>query len=173
VKKPDNPLYHDQVTEEVKMKISFEPDGHSIQVVNTDASCVIGSIEATAKYRVRNAEGDTIAMVNSANDAIPALTAYFEKHSTWQRGSSIEYFKWTLHGLLQAKQEDGLWFVYRHASEPLMRDGEVATFATLQEAQRAADSHLLDDPKDRKSANGGLSWFAYERRPNSDAVGRS
>jgi len=62
-------------------------------------------------------------------------------------------------GMIEVKQdEDGYWYVYRNSDHYLMRDGEVATFATLEEAQRAADLHVRDPRTDHPSSD-GLSWY--------------
>ena len=71
----------------------------------------------------------------------------------------MEYFKCTPFGMIEVKQdEDGYWYVYRNSDDYLMRDGEAATFATLEEAQRAADLHVRDPRTDRPSSD-GLSWY--------------
>jgi hypothetical protein len=61
--------------------------------------------------------------------------------------------------LLEVVQEKaGSWSVYRNSKYRLLRDGKPATFATLEEAQRAADAHQHDGRLDSEVKRDGLSW---------------
>jgi hypothetical protein len=63
--------------------------------------------------------------------------------------------------LLEVKQDQlgSSWLAYRNSDYPLLRDGEPAIFATLEEAQRAADAHVGDILPDFKANKDGFAWL--------------
>jgi hypothetical protein len=111
---------------------------------------------------VWNDECDEVAILNSINEAIPALLTYYEDYPPrWERESGTGYTKLTPFGLLLVEQDQfGPWSAYRYYTEwyhPLLRDGKPAIFATAEEAQRAADAHVRDDYPNAVTDD-GLSW---------------
>lgn len=144
------------------------PRGDGFAIVHVEASVHLGYIEPyETKYRVRHDqivddEWDDVAIVNSIDEAIPALLTYYEKHPRWEHLKATEYTKLTPFGLLLVEQNQfGSWSAYRYYTDcyrPLLRDGKPAIFATVEEAQRAADAHLRDDYPNAEATGDGLSW---------------
>jgi hypothetical protein len=159
----------------------FMPRWQEISVHSLQTNCDVGyiKIEAAKHFRILAADGDTIATTDTLNEAVDALTTYYEKPSRWRSDTPMEYFKCTLFGIIDVKQgEDGYWYVYRDSDHYLMRDGEAAAFASLEEAQRAADLHVRDPRTDHASSD-GLSWYIqpkfqiYKMRHSGHAVANS
>jgi len=139
---------------------------HNIKTISA-----LGHVSRQEKsWRVEDGERVFVALVGSRSDAGRALSDYYKKHPSWQRGEPNEYFRWTEFGLLQVLEEEpGCWFVCRSAEQPLMRDGEAAVFGTAEQAQRAADAHRGDGPAGPAGTSDGLSWFMYEKYGFPDA----
>ena len=146
------------------------PCGGYFAIVHVQSSAHLGSVHPCgANYRVRHDqldddECDEVAVVNSIDDAIPALLIHYEKHlPKWDRESGTRYSKTTPFGLLMIeKNQAGKWLVYRYYTDwyhPLLRDGEPAIFATAEEARRAADARVRDDYPNCETDD-GLSWAA-------------
>jgi len=144
-----------------------EWDSGDIGIYNVETRSLLGHVERHGKsYQVQDGERLPIAVVASINDAGCALADHYQKHREWRQDEDQnEYYVWTEFGLLQVQQEEGSWFVSRNAGQSLMRDGEVATFPTPQEAQSAADAHRSDGPAGSRGSSDGLSWFMYEMLP--------
>ena len=104
-------------------------------------------------------EDDEVAVVQSLDDAIPALAAYYERNPPgWQRQSATKYAKFTQFAFLWIEQDkQGNWLAKRD-DYPLLRNGGPAFFARCGEAQRAADAHLLDYYPGVEIIDDGLSW---------------
>jgi hypothetical protein len=98
-------------------------------------------------------------VINSLDEAIPAFLAYYEKYPLrWDRVND-EYWKDTLYVFLRVRQDQqGYWLAYRE-EYPLLRDGKPARFATVADAQRAADVHELDMFPNAKVIDDGYSWL--------------
>jgi hypothetical protein len=125
-------------------------------------------------YRVQNDEPEDIAIINSIDEAIPALAAHYEQNPPkWMRESdgicwSEETPKRTLRGALAKDTQfgwlrvdqikPGQWLAYRDDHE-LLADGKAATFSTCEKAQRVADAHLYDGYPDSETIADGYSWL--------------
>jgi hypothetical protein len=145
----------------------FLPWNDEIRVHSIQTNCLVGRIQVKGPghYRILDAEGEAIGKTDNLVKAVDALTTHYERRSRWRSDSPTEYFKCTLFGMIEVKQnEDRYWYVYRNSDHYLMRDGEVATFATLEEAQCAADLHVRDPRIDRPSSD-GLSWYIQPKFP--------
>jgi hypothetical protein len=136
-------------------------------IVNDDADFIVGRVypvdgqgfRVTADLAPDWESGD-VAVVQTIDDAIPALAAYYErKPPQWQRWNAIKHAKFTQFAILWVEQdEQGHWRAQRD-DYPLMRNGERAFFATCAEAQHAADAHLLDYYPGIEIIDDGLSWL--------------
>jgi hypothetical protein len=159
------------------MKYLLEPRGDDFfGILNNDSDCYVGYVALRrSRYHVQNVEGDEIAVARSLDDAIPALAAYYEKNPPrWERESARRYNELTQFGLLRVEQDQpGQWLAYRN-DYPLMRDGKSAIFATCEEAQRAADTHMRDDYPNSETVCDGLAWlpdlYPWWSSPNRVAV---
>ena len=137
------------------------PRWHEISVHSLQTNCDVGyiKIEAAKHFRILAADGHTIGTTDCLTEAVNTLTTYYETPSRWRSHEPMQHFKCTPFGFIEVKQdEDGYWYVYRNSDHYLIRDGEAATFATLEEAQRAADLHVRDPLTDLASSD-GLSWY--------------
>jgi hypothetical protein len=149
------------------MKYLYQTSRDSVRILNLDAKSILGHVSLSAEeHRVRDVEGNNVANVRSIDDAIPILLDHYEKNARWQCETEKEYFKWTQFGLLEVKQDKlgSSWSAYRNCDYPLLHDGEPAIFATLEEAQRAADAHVGDILPDFKAKKDGLEWLPMDRR---------
>jgi hypothetical protein len=116
------------------------------------------------KYHVQNGDCDEVAIVSSVDKAIPVLLDYYDKHPTrWQRYDDsfcASQFA-SPFGLLEVDQCEQGWSAHRHlydCRQPLMRDGKPAIFETIDEAEHAAEAHLLDGLPGSGEHADGLSW---------------
>jgi hypothetical protein len=112
-------------------------------------------------------------VVNSIDEAIPALAAYYEANPPrWERESDCtiryanmapcraRYIKETQFDPLWVdKIKPGQWLAYRNGHELLIDGGKIAIFATCEKAQRAADAHLLDGYPNSETIYDGFSWL--------------
>jgi hypothetical protein len=115
-------------------------------------------------YHVENGDSDEIAVVKTLDDVIPAIAAYYETNPPWKYESVTRYTKWTPFGPLHVEQDQsGQWVAYRHYHYPLLRNGQSASFATLEEAQQAADAHASEGYTSSETIYDG---FAF--RPSAD-----
>jgi hypothetical protein len=137
-------------------------------IVNDDANVVIGRAQPLngreGPYRVSaelapGFENDEVAVVEVIQEAVPALVAHYErKPPVWENYGSF-YTKDTQFAVLRVQQGfSGVWLPHRN-DYPLLRDGKLAVFATSEEAQSAADAHLLDRFPNSKPCYDGLSWL--------------
>jgi hypothetical protein len=101
-----------------------------------------------------------VFIVKSLDDAIPAFIDYYEKNPVrWERESATLYWKHTISVSLRVERDQqGHWLAYRD-DYPLLRDGNPARFATVADAQRAADAHALDMFPNAKLIDDGYSWL--------------
>jgi hypothetical protein len=135
-------------------------------ILNDDADFIVGRVypldsqgfRVSADLAPDWSDGD-VGVVQSLGDAIPALAAYYEKNPPqWQRENATRYEKFTQFAFLRVEQDKrGNWLPKRD-HYPLLRNGEPAIFATCDEAQRAADAHLLDYYPNSEKVDDGLSW---------------
>jgi hypothetical protein len=106
--------------------------------------------------------------VSSIDKAIPVLLDWHEKHPPrWRRyddenGISPPASQFASpYGLLEIERRQPGWCGYRYLYDRwhlLMRDGKPAIFDTIDEAEHAAEAHLLDGlPRSSVRAD-GLSW---------------
>jgi hypothetical protein len=143
------------------MSYFFQPCGQSIRIIDPDAEFLFGHVDLPQEgYRVQDAQGNTIAVVNSINDALPILLDHYEKHPPqWMQDSVTEYSKDTRFGLLSVGQEPlGFWSVYRNYHTILLHNGKPSVFRTADEAKAAADAHLRDETGEVSSD--GYEWFS-------------
>jgi hypothetical protein len=135
-------------------------------IVNDDANFIVGRVHPFGgqPYRVTSRIGpsyqpDDIGVVKSLDDAIPTFIDYYEKNPVpWEPESSAFYSRYTMFVCLWIEQhEQGHWLAYRN-DYPLLRDGQLAHFATHVDAQHAADTHELDGYPNAKAIDDGLSW---------------
>ncbi|WMT75426.1 hypothetical protein [Bradyrhizobium sp. Ash2021] len=138
-------------------------------IVNDDADFIVGRVRPlNGREGPFSVEADLapdecdseIAVVQSLVDAIPVLAAYYERNPPrWQRQGAARFVKLTQFALLRVERDKrGNWLAYRD-DYPMLHDGEPAFFATSEEAQRAADTHLLDYYPNFKPIEDGLSWL--------------
>jgi hypothetical protein len=138
-------------------------------IVNDDADFIVGRVHplsdqsgfrVTADLAPDDSDGEA-GTVHSLGDAIPALAAYYERHRPkWQHEGANRYIQWTQFALLRVEQDrSGSWVAYRD-DYPLLRMGAPATFPKRGEAQRAAETHVLDCYPGYATIDDGLSWLA-------------
>ncbi len=135
-------------------------------IVNDDADFIVGRVYPLdgQGFRVSadlpsDCECDEVAVVQSLDDAIPALAAYYERNPPrWQRETATRYVKFTQFALLRVEQDEGGHWLAKRDDYPLLRNGEPAFFATCSEAQSASDAHLLDYYPGVEIIDDGLSW---------------
>src|SRR5215467_14401940 len=103
------------------------PRKDGFAIVHVESSAHLGYIDPCgAKYRVQNDGWDEVAIVDSMDEAIPALLTYFETHlPQWERTSAITYTLLTPFGLFQIEQDQfGQWLAARFHLDyhcPLLR----------------------------------------------------
>ena len=140
-------------------------------IVNDDADFIVGRVyplnglrgfRVSADLTPDDCDDDVVAIVQSLGDAVPALAAYYERNRPrWQRESATRYTEWTLFALLAVEQdESGNWLPKRD-DYPMLRNGQPAIFATREQAQRAADAHLLDYYPHSEIVDDGLAWVRH------------
>jgi hypothetical protein len=112
-------------------------------------------------------------VVNSIDETIPAVAAYYEQNPPrWQPESAFvlpyagmapcraRYRKKTQFGTLWVDQiESEEWVAYRMGYGLSSGSGEIAKFATREEAQRAADVHYRDGYPNSETINDEFSWL--------------
>jgi hypothetical protein len=148
-------------------------------IVNDDANFIVGCaypangreglFRVVADVTPTLCEDGEVAVVRSIEEAIPALAAYYENNPPkWQTVGAACYLKYTQFAILRVERGNcGSWLAYRD-DHPMLYDKTLADFATGEEAQRAADAHLLDLYPNSKPVYDGLSWF-----PNPELDWRS
>ena len=134
----------------------------SFSIWHCKTRSALGHLEPYGKgYHVKDGDHAFVAVIECREQAVRALSDHYKQHSKWRYEGENEYLRWTEFGLLQViREETGGWSVCRNAEQQLMRDNEVATFPTPQEAQSAADAHCGDD--EGCSGSDGLSWLMFE-----------
>jgi hypothetical protein len=152
-------------------------DKHDYFVINDDADAVAGYIFPTRSdpgskmfFRVENDFGNKIAVVNSIDEAIPLLAAYYEANPPqWEHKDDVRkpdrrpsYVKDTQFATLRVEEiKPGQWAAYRDDFE-LLVGGKIATFATRDEAQNRADAHMRDDFPNSEPITDGYSWDFHD-----------
>lgn len=138
-------------------------------IVNDDADFIVGRVcqldgrgfRVTADLVPDDCDEDLVAIVQSPGDAIPALAVYYEQNPPrWERKSATRFTEWTQFALLAVEQDEGGHWLAKRDNFPMLRGGKPAIFSTREEAQRAADAHLLDCYPNREIIDDGLSWVA-------------
>lgn len=135
-------------------------------IVNDEADFIVGRVQPVngvhGPFRVEAdlSSLDEVAIVNTLEEAIPKLAAYYEKNPPkWERHNPMLYEKWTLFALLRIEQDQRRnWLAYRD-DYPMLRDGNIGKFCTFEEAQRAADAHHLDYYPNSKVIDDRLTWL--------------
>lgn len=157
------------------MKYFIQPRGDDhFDIVNDASDCHVGSVALRgAKYHVENVEDVEIAVVKTVDDAISAFAAYYEANPPrWEYESETRYAKLTQFGPLKVEQDrSGQWMAYRNYDYPLLRNGQTAIFATVEEAQQAADTHAADGFPNSETIYDGFvflpnadPWWSYPHR---------
>jgi hypothetical protein len=135
-------------------------------VVHADAMFSAASVwplnsgRAGPPYRiVDNNNDETIAIINSLDEAIPTFAAYYASQPPrWRCEGANRHGKSTQFAELRVEQVGpGQWSASRD-DQPLMRDGKLAIFGTLEEAQRTTDAHERQGYPNCEPIDDGLSW---------------
>jgi hypothetical protein len=139
-----------------------QQDQLTILHIASGASAVGYACLRRGKYHVRPERGDTVAIVGSVSEIIPALLDYREKHpAQWEGDEENGYSKFTHFGYGRVERDQsGHWTAYRNAGYSLLRDGKLALFDSAREAKRDVDLHLSDDLPCSERINDGLAWEA-------------
>jgi hypothetical protein len=146
------------------------------QIAHDDADAHAGrAFLRDGRFVVTNNDCEEISTVNSLDDVIPAITAYYEanpprwnldrENSFWHtdvKACGPRYVKYSLFGPfivfeIALKQ----WVAYRNKCE-LMHNNKIAIFGTCREAQRKADVHEHDGYPNSVSIDDGYSWTFSE-----------
>src|SRR2546426_9530421 len=112
-------------------------------IVNDDADFIVGRVDplnGRGGFRVSAdlapdwCNGD-VDIVQSLDDAIPALAAYYERNPPqWQRETATRDAKFTQFAFLRvAQDESGHWLAKRDDC-PMLRGGKPALFPSREEA---------------------------------------
>lgn len=157
----------------------YEREDH-YDVINDDADSLVASVYArkagggALSYHVdiywRGKDHEIV--VNSLDDAIPAVAAFYEGNPPqWEPESDLtpscaamelcraRYFKETQFGDLWVGQvKSGEWVAYRGDHALSHADGKTAHFATRKKAQHAADAHFRDGYPNSEAITDGLTW---------------
>ncbi len=143
----------------------FKACGDQLYVEEKGTRFWTGSVEvASGKHRVRNSDGEIVAVVDKIGDAIPLLVAHYKTHPPpWKHEKPTEYEpEDPISGELFIGQEPvGFWSIYRMQSQILLRDGRPAAFRTADEAKRVAHVHAYDAVD--KRGDDGFSWHEMDR----------
>ena len=154
------------------MKYFLEPRGDDLfLIVCFQSDWRVGWVVRRGEwYHVENVDSDEITVVKTLDDVIPAIAAYFETNP-WVYEDETRYTKCTPFGPLHVEQgQSGQWVAYRHYDCPLLRNGHSASFATLEEAQTAADAHAGDGYPNSETIYDGFvflvkdPWWSYPHR---------
>jgi hypothetical protein len=135
----------------------------SFRIYNVETKSVIGHVKPEGTiWIVEDGENRRIAVVNSLQEAGPALAAHYDKHSRWVRDGE-NYFKWTKFGELEVFPLEGRgWAAWRNGERHLMLHDDIAIFASAEEARNAADAHVGDSVAASNQTADALSWFVFD-----------
>ena len=151
-------------------------DLKKLDIVHDNANFLVGSADQLPDGRfVVRADCQEIDIVDSIDDIIQAVTAYYEANAPrWElepqpnfwhtdtKAYGPRYMKSSPFGPLIVFQiTPAQWAAYRNECE-LLRDGKIATFATREDAQRTADTHERDGYPNSKIVDDGYSWIYSE-----------
>ncbi|KRR06365.1 hypothetical protein CQ12_33465 [Bradyrhizobium jicamae] len=103
-----------------------------------------------------------VATVKTLDECVTALADYYERTpAQWVRKRAGWSEKETCYSHLSVEQDQrGRWRAYRDEFSLLNGRGEPANFSTLDEAQRVADIHLLDNyPNAQPAVDDGYWWL--------------
>jgi hypothetical protein len=137
-------------------------DDHFFHVETGECAGYIVPLKSGKGFSVHRAltginERDRIAVVKSIDEALPALTEFYETHwPRWKRTResqfdrdtgytmSTAYIKRSFYGFLKVKQQDdGQWVATRY-TDTLLKNGIEATFPTAEIARHVVDLHERD-----------------------------
>ena len=151
-------------------------DLENLGIVHDDANFLVGSAYRLPDGRfVVNVDCQEVDIVNSIDSIIPAVTAYYEAANTprWEseprpnfwhtdvKANGPRHMKDSPYGPLIVFQIADQWVAYRNQCE-LLFNGQIATFATREEAQCKADAHERDGYPNSKTVDDGYSWIYSE-----------
>jgi hypothetical protein len=156
--------------------VKYHDDCHIIHAETGEFAGYVEPLKRGSGFSVHRTltlgnETDRIATVGSVDEAISALTAYYEKNPPrWKRwrharrehragyAMHTEFIKLSFYGVFTVnQQEDGQWMVTRCTDE-LLHNGQTAAFATAELARHVADLHERDGIADFPALNDGFSW---------------
>ena len=169
-----NPKQAKQIDKYILLKGSLYD---SLNIVHDDANSSVGGARPLpdGRFIVKNEDCEEVDIVNSLDEIIPAISAYYKANPPqWElepqpdfRHTDIKaygprYMKESPFGPFIVFQiESGQWVAFRNECE-LLFDGKIATFATREEAQCKADPHERDGYPNAEAVNDGYSWFYSE-----------
>jgi hypothetical protein len=143
----------------------------TLRIINDDADLVIGKVSFAngsegplrvfAHVTPRGCGTVEVATVTSFDECLVTLADYYEGHPPqWGRRNAARYEKETLYSSLRVEQDQRAgWRVYRNGY-PMLQGSAPASFHSLQEAQRVADAHLLDNyPNAPPTIDDGYCWL--------------
>jgi hypothetical protein len=151
----------------------------SVDIVHVDANSSVGGARPLpdGRFIVANEDCEEVDIVNSLDEAIPAISSYYKVNPPqWElepqpdfrhtdvKADGPHYMKESPFGpFIVFRIESGEWVAFRNDCE-LLFDGKIATFATREEAQCKADIHERDGYPNSEATNDGYSWIFSEYR---------
>jgi hypothetical protein len=145
------------------MKLKLSQNRGVTYVVDEEADFIVGRLRQ--RYELIYDNGDLVAMIDNAEEAIPLLEAHARANPPKWESSGSGYQKLTWFGsLLVEPASSGGWLVYRDLF-PLLRDDGFAIFNFLSEAKAAADAHLYDGYPNAVAPSDKLLWSEISVRP--------
>jgi hypothetical protein len=146
-----------------QMRHTFrQQDDHFFHVETGECAGYVVPLKSGKGFSVHRAptntnERDKIAVVKSIDEALPALTEFYETNRfQWKRTRKggfdrdagytmyTAYIKSSFYGVFTVKRQDGRWVATR-CTDKLLRNGEEAIFPTAEVAQYVVDLHERDD----------------------------
>ena len=166
-----------QATQAVKYILLKGGIYDSLSIVHYDANAVVGGARPLpgGRFIVDNADCEEIDIVNSLDEIIPAIAAYYDANPPrWEfeprpnfwhtdvKAYGPRYMNDSPFGPLIVFQiAPDQWVAFRNQCELLLGD-EIATFTTLEEAQHKADAHERDGYPNSEIIDDGCSWIFCE-----------
>lgn len=142
------------------MSLEIKVHNQQTYVVDKETNFAVGML--LRRYDLLNEFGDVVAVINSAEQAIPLIEAHVKANPPrWERiGSRYQKMSW--YGVLTVEPSDcGGWLAYRdHLA--LLKDGVPAVFDSYPKARAAAEVHLRDGFPSAISTGDTLKWFDGE-----------
>jgi hypothetical protein len=146
------------------------------RIVHDDANSFVGGASLLhGRFVVTTEDSEEIDIVNSLDEVIPAIAAYYEANPPrwildrdgifWHtdvKACGPRYIKNSAFGpLIVFEIAPKQWVAYRNQCE-LLHNSKMAIFASRGEAQRKADVHERDGYPNSVSIDDGYSWTFSE-----------